>query len=1008
MAKLISLEGAVETKRANEETWHSAALKQGFCTGDTLRTGYDSRAAVRLTNETLLRLDGDSALTFTHVEKKTRSIIDLLLGAVHFISRTPKSLEVRTPYVNASIEGTEFVVQIKESATNVTVFEGLVVATNTAGSIELAANQTAHAANNQAPVRIAKAIPLEAVTWALYYPPLPEQPDAADTLAQQTITAITQNRIDEAAELAKQARANDSQSAAAYMAQSYVDQAQFNIPAALANSQKAAELAPQSALTQARLAEVWLMTGDTQAAQQAANQAVALDPKLSLSHAVLGFASLREVNLDAAMAAFEAAISLDSAAPLPRLGLGLVKIRQGALQSGREEIETAALLDPGNALLRSYLGKAYYEEKRSNLASDQFAMAKSLDPNDPTAWLYDSILLQSENRPIEALQDQQQAIRLNDNRAVYRSRQLLDEDQAARSASLANTYNDLGFERLALKESLKSLIVDPGNPSAHRFLAEAYTGVPRHEIARVSELMQAQMLTPEIVTPVSPSASEANLLAFQGSGPSLAGYNEYNPLFNRQRLSLIASGITGSNNTHGEEIAVGGFTNRGMLSAGYFKESSDGFRENNDSEQTMRNVFGQFRVTSELSVQGEVKHREGEFGDMVQRFDSSIVFDDLNRAINSDSYRLGINYSPDLHHTLLISVGDQELDDRTTLFGNQVDTNNDGRQYEAQYLYHGDRFNLVTGLGRLDLDTTSTLTLPFFGALPPSADTLDQNTAHLYATMLYAWGQAILGVDYVSIDDHSAFSEDQYNPKFGLLWQFSNDTLLRLAAFRTLRPEMIDNQSLMPTEVAGFNQIYDDYLSTEAKRYAFGIDQHIGQGLDAGLEFSKRDLSTIPDTLTTVEEDQHELSHKGYLYWQIDSHFKLSSEISYETFEREFIDGVGDLDRPASLDTTSFKLSGGYFHSNGFFADLAAIHVNQEIEQVQFTTGTTTDSDSFWVANAELGYRLPKRLGLLNLQIKNLFDQTFDYQSILPGTGTPENSPYYPERTVYLTAQFWL
>ncbi|MCU7946908.1 MAG: FecR family protein, partial [Candidatus Thiodiazotropha sp. (ex Cardiolucina cf. quadrata)] len=234
MAKLISLEGAVETKRADEETWHSAALKQGFCTGDNLRTGYDSRAAVRLTNETLLRLDGDSALTFTHVEKKTRSIIDLLLGAVHFISRTPKSLEVRTPYVNASIEGTEFVVQIKDTATDVTVFEGLVVATNTAGSIELTASQAAHAANNQAPVRIAKAIPIEAVTWALYYPPLPEQPDAADTLAQQTITAIAQNRIDEAAELAKQARVNDSQSAAAYMAQSYVDQAQFNIPAALA------------------------------------------------------------------------------------------------------------------------------------------------------------------------------------------------------------------------------------------------------------------------------------------------------------------------------------------------------------------------------------------------------------------------------------------------------------------------------------------------------------------------------------------------------------------------------------------------------------------------------------------------------------------------------------------------------------------------------------------------------------------------------------------------------
>jgi hypothetical protein len=49
---------------------------------------------------------------------------------------------------------------------------------------------------------------------------------------------------------------------------------------------------------------------------------------------------------------------------------------------------------------------------------------------------------------VEALQDLQKAIELNDNRAVYRSRLQLDADLAARSASLARVYTDLGFKNL--------------------------------------------------------------------------------------------------------------------------------------------------------------------------------------------------------------------------------------------------------------------------------------------------------------------------------------------------------------------------------------------------------------------------------------------------------------------------------------------------------------------------------------------------------------------------------
>ena len=146
---------------------------------------------------------------------------------------------------------------------------------------------------------------------------------------------------------------------------------------------------------------------------------------------VLGFAYLAQVKTTASRAAFEKAIELDQADPLSRLGLGLAKIRDGDLKAGGREIEIAASLDPNNSLIRSYLGKTYYEEKRTGQDGREYAIAKKLDPNDPTPWFYDAIRLQTVNRPVEALRNYQKAIELNDNRAVYRSKLLLDSDAGA-------------------------------------------------------------------------------------------------------------------------------------------------------------------------------------------------------------------------------------------------------------------------------------------------------------------------------------------------------------------------------------------------------------------------------------------------------------------------------------------------------------------------------------------------------------------------------------------------
>ena len=69
-----------------------------------------------------------------------------------------------------------------------------------------------------------------------------------------------------------------------------------------------------------------------------------------------------------------------------------------------------------------------------------------------------------------------QAIRLNDNRAVYRSSFLLDEDLAARQAGWAACTSIVGFEELALLEGWKSVEADPTDHSGHRFLSDAYLG----------------------------------------------------------------------------------------------------------------------------------------------------------------------------------------------------------------------------------------------------------------------------------------------------------------------------------------------------------------------------------------------------------------------------------------------------------------------------------------------------------------------------------------------------
>ena len=423
IAELVSIEGVVEVRGASSPVAAAAELDAPICPGDLVHVGPSSRAAIAfLDSDVVLRLDQNTTLQILPPSAPARSLLELIKGVIHFFSRA-RGLEVRTPFVNAAVEGTEFVVRVEDDRTVVAVVDGQVSMTNDRGSLTLVGSESAEALRDGAPQRLTVQ-PRDAVQWALYYEPVhgPEpldqieqvpaslrdeafyvrrasarlrvgrveearadldqalslSPGSGEAHALRAVIAVAQNDHEKALSEGREAVALSPDSAAAKIALSYALQATFELEAARDTLQKAVEGKPEDGLAWARLSELWLSLGDLDRAVEAAERATAVEPDLARTQTVLGFAALARMDITAARTAFEKAIEQDPGDPLPRLGLGLATIRRGELQAGRRDIEIAAALDPDNALVRSYLGKAYYEEKRDGLAASQYELAKSL------------------------------------------------------------------------------------------------------------------------------------------------------------------------------------------------------------------------------------------------------------------------------------------------------------------------------------------------------------------------------------------------------------------------------------------------------------------------------------------------------------------------------------------------------------------------------------------------------------------------------------------------------
>ena len=194
-------------------------------------------------------------------------------------------------------------------------------------------------------------------------------------------------------------------------------------------------------------------------------------------------------------------------------------------------------------MYRSYLGKAFFEERKENLSESEFQQAISLDPNDPTPYLYRSFLKLSQHKPVEALSDIESSIQKNGNRSVYRSKLLVDQDEAVRGTSLGKIYNRVGFTELARVEAIKSLNHDYANYSAHFLLGDLYQDSNLNGNAQVTENLIGRLLVP-----VNYNSNAVDLVGSQAS------FNEYTALFNRP---ISRTRVLGSGDTSTEAMAGG-------------------------------------------------------------------------------------------------------------------------------------------------------------------------------------------------------------------------------------------------------------------------------------------------------------------------------------------------------------------------------------------------------------------------------------------------------------------
>jgi len=637
-----------------------------------------------------------------------------------------------------------------------------------------------------------------------------------------------------------------------WLAESYHQQSQARLEAARAAARNAVAISTNFGFGWARLAELEFSFGRTPEAIGALNRSLLLSPRNAEALTLKGFLHAAQSRISEATTSFEKAIAIDPALGNAWLGRGLCKIRRGHLREGQEDLQIAATVEPQRALLRSYLGKAYGDAGDSRRAGKELELAKRLDSRDPTAWLYSALLDQQNNRINEGIRDLEKSQEINDNRYVYRSQLLLDQDRAVRGANLANLYRDAGMFDVSVREASSAVNYDYANYSAHLFLASSY-----------DQLRDPNRINLRYETPAESEYLLANLLAPVGAGmlSQNISQQEYSKLFERDRFGVVSSTEYFSRGAWVQRGAQYGTFGHVSYSVDASYRSDPGQRPNDDFEERILTPSLKLQVTPQDSIFLQATYYEASGGDLIQYYDPNSANQLVRTHENQDpliSLGLHHEWSPGLHTLLLAS----RLSDRISVqnptqlsFFVARETNeiylvepiSIKQQYrstleiyagELQQIWQTPNHNTIIG-GRFqsgEFRTTNLQTHPivsdfliFFDPDRPAAQqnvTTDFERISVYGYHHWQVAEPLMLIGGLTYD-HITFPKnfraapisdeqdrvERLSPKAGLIWTPGKSTTVRAAYTRSVGGASIDQSlQLEPSQIAGFLQSFRSIL----------------------------------------------------------------------------------------------------------------------------------------------------------------------------------------------------
>jgi Tfp pilus assembly protein PilF len=929
---LVMIQGSVEVAKAGTDKWVTGKLNQPLSPADRVRTGERSRAEIFLANGMTIQ-KGE----FSEIEIPPSPGVTFRKGLFNVLNRERgRNSEFKLPGATAAVRGTDFLVRVDGERAELTVLDGEVLLSNAAGEVSLTNMERGVVENGGAPRKTAVVEAVnDLIQWSLYYPgvlnpdeldfssdeknslanslnayrsgdllqavaefPWQTQPSSDSDRAYRAALLLSVGQVEKAQGLLKTIPGTSSSaqalgeliaaikfeiwnrtsppgSAAEWLAESYYLQSRYKLDEALNAARAATTNSPNFGFAWARLAELEFSFGHSTGAADALEKSLQLSPRNAQAISLKGFLLAARNKIPAAISQFDQAIAIDSALGNAWLGRGLCFIHQGRADDGLRELHVAASLEPQRSVLRSYLGKAFANAGDERHAEKELSLAKQFDPNDPTSWLYSALLNQERYRINDAVSDLERSQELNDNRRLFRSRLLLDQDRAVRGANLAAIYRDAGMFDVSVREASRAVASDYANYSSHLFLANSYSELTdpnlvslRYETATFSEYLVANLLAPVGATTLSQQVSQ----------------QEYSSLFEHDHLGVSSSTTYLSRGDWQQEGSQYGTMGNSAYALDGIYRSFNGERRNNDLEQYVLSAQFKQQLTPQDSVYLQVIYNDFTSGDLRQYYDPQFSSAAL-RVTELQQPNLFVGYhhewSPGVHTLFLAGRLNDTLTLRepsaivTTIYRDNIGTpvtaisdppdifdlryKNQLNAYSAelQQIWQIPNHTLIAGArfqtseietrDRLDYLGPRVTDPPVINPLTTQKNTADLVRANVYA--YYNWqivdplslsaGVSFDHLDYPQNVDSPPISskqasKDQVSPKAGFIWTPCDSTSVRGVYTRSLGGLFYDQSvRLEPTQVAGFNQafrsLFPDSLvgpvpGSEFETFQLGLD----------------------------------------------------------------------------------------------------------------------------------------------------------------------------------------